>query len=1262
MSAIVAPDEEECFLLAILESADGLDLAEFCWFDSESSDGCYRAWDFQWPWYTCDDRYQIDQGGRATGKSVSIMMRCFAFPFAYPGQRMLLTAPELNHLSLLTGPIESRFLNTRLMKEMLPKGKGNGIRKQPHWECTFRNQTVLVSRLPNKDGKGVKGNHVLQIELDEAQDYPHAGWVEIADCLNTHLPDSRWRCHGVPRGVRDDFYEKTEGSDEDRQWTLHRPMAMNRPSWSDAERQDKIKQNGGSRQNTDYKRNIYGLHGDTTNSVFVLARLMDCVDTDAGSTYNTEVYANIRIEFERLPKPDPTMPQEEVNRIRQQVLLAFINLPGEHKSGYSQTVSSAGGGRAREVGAPKGYSAYWGGADIGVTNHPSEFLIFGQREGTDFLELLTRINLQRINTDDQMLVIQHLFEFYGPKLQAFTLDKSGVGQPIWDILSRHPLYAKRIFGYNFSEKVVVGFEDRELERGEEMIDIALKRNVIEAVTDYLRNDYVDQKKFRLPWDREILLEFQGQTYCCDDLVEVLTDRGWLRYDQMQPGDSAVGLNPDGTSDWTTVRAVHVFPAVPRQMLSMEHVKHSSLTTLDHRWYARRLGVNAPIEVVTSRELIPDLRPALRGSRWSGGRAAAQVLTDNRWRIPIAAAFQGAPKMPKYDDDFVELVAWFYTEGHWRSGHLIGFSQSESANPDHVLRIETLLQRMFGEGTRNAGRGRRHGRDWSVTTGACNQYRVLNRDARRLMASVVDPEKVVAPEFIAALTRRQLELFIDVSLFGDGCEFDRKGRVREFIQKHDGRTASFEMACALAGKATRTRRRCDGTLVVTVSNERYTNSTSAKREVVEYDGVVWCPETDTGNFLARRNGTVYFTGNTTQSTDGTPYGTRRVFGGGSFHCVDEETEIMTADGWRRYDEIEVGQDVLTMDMIAQTSAWTSLQGVHVFPEGPSELISMESQSHSSLTTANHRWPARSYDPHTRTYGPMRFRTTSELSKTDAVPVAVPHVGFPSEAVHADEFVELVAWFWTEGNMTKSNTNITQSTKSEDNVAQIRRALEKTFGPAGYATFGRGHRAEHIGESDGVWHECWDLSRGVVQFQLRRAAGERLRRLCPNRVPTPAFLRDLTAEQLDLFIETSEKGDGNHAAGSKARAFQHLRDDAQARMIEMACALAGIATSTRTYVRPASRSGTSTTVTLLTGRRGGYARPGKFRTVSDASGLVWCPNTIHGTWLARRRGQVYWTGNTLDAAKMVMAGKHLPPIEAMLNMIPKRKPVLDLFVGA
>jgi hypothetical protein len=496
MVALVEPDEEEKYLLAILDSADGIDLAEFAFHDPRNDDGCYRLYDYQWPWFSSQDMYQVDQGGRNLGKTERVKLRSAAHPFYHAGKGRLLTAPELNHLRPLTDEIEKILLGTRIVKEMMPSGKGAGIARQPHWQVRFKNGSTIISRLPNKDGKGVKGQHVVELEIDEAQDYPAAGWREVVETLNAGDPDAKWCCHGVSRGVRDSFFDKTQPKSG---WKVHRPMAMNRPSWTAEERNNKIVEYGGSRQAVDYKRNIYGEHGDASNSVFVLSKLMAVVDLDEGSTYNSDVYTCIKMELERFPNGAGTSDDE-----RAALIAGWIDVPGTHFHGYNQRVANT------QVGAPNGYSAYWGGMDVGVTNHPSEILIFGQRVGSEFLELLTRVHMQRINTDDQMLVVTRLFALYGDKLR-FGIDKTGVGFPLWDQLTRRP-FGGRIYGFGFSEKRVAGFEERDLAPGETQKDLARYRNVVEAATDWLRNDHVDTRRFRLPYDREVLIEFQGQSY------------------------------------------------------------------------------------------------------------------------------------------------------------------------------------------------------------------------------------------------------------------------------------------------------------------------------------------------------------------------------------------------------------------------------------------------------------------------------------------------------------------------------------------------------------------------------------------------------------------------------------------------------------------------------------------------------------------------------------------------------------------------------
>lgn len=147
--------EEECYLYAILSDPSGLDQAEFTWVDEESEDGCWRAWPFQWPWWRCQDKRQIDQAGRAIGKSEGLMARACAHGFVNPGAEMVITAPEGIHVDAICDRIETRLTETWLLSELVQGGR-NGINHRP-FKCRFKNGAVIFARIPQRTGQGVKG-------------------------------------------------------------------------------------------------------------------------------------------------------------------------------------------------------------------------------------------------------------------------------------------------------------------------------------------------------------------------------------------------------------------------------------------------------------------------------------------------------------------------------------------------------------------------------------------------------------------------------------------------------------------------------------------------------------------------------------------------------------------------------------------------------------------------------------------------------------------------------------------------------------------------------------------------------------------------------------------------------------------------------------------------------------------------------------------------------------------------------------------------
>lgn len=543
--------DEEAYLFAIMSDSSGLDQAEFLWHDlsvednkvcvvcgclqtsvhryeheklpmkemwvertDKTSSGCFRAWAYQWIWWRCSDAMQIDQSARSVGKSLSIKVRGCAFPFVHPGSEMLITAPELVHLEPIVGLIEQQMYSTWLYREMLMVGR-SGVTHRP-FQMNFRNGARIIGRIPQKDGKGVKGMHPIWLEQDEAQDYPHDGWVELRETLKRGHDDARWRAHGVTRGIRDDFFEHTDENNPDNQWTVHRWTAMQRPTWSDEERAEKISEYG-SRDDPDYRRNVTGQHGDATAPIFVTHQLMKNVDVDPLSEYNTDEYYKEVIKVEQL-------------NLLGQDMIQYLQLPMGHLN-YLGPLNERGKANPKAI--------YWVGMDVGYTVDPTEILVWVEykekpADRINKIKLLTRLSLIRMPIDEQLKAMLAVIDHYKPK--AYAMDKGGNGLPLYQQLQNYvervrtkdyeqvPPWVVQyeesltgaltlIKGYNFSSKLIVALDQTvNLDAiKDEITKQGMQRNAKDWATDVLRG-MVDAVQLQMPWDDTFLKEFQLGTY------------------------------------------------------------------------------------------------------------------------------------------------------------------------------------------------------------------------------------------------------------------------------------------------------------------------------------------------------------------------------------------------------------------------------------------------------------------------------------------------------------------------------------------------------------------------------------------------------------------------------------------------------------------------------------------------------------------------------------------------------------------------------
>lgn len=215
--------EEEAYLYAILSDESGLDICEFCWYDAEQPDGCFRAWPFQWKWWRSVYQQQIDQAARSVGKSLSIQVRAFAFPFLHPGQEMVITAPEGNHLDAITDNVETKFMNTRLGREMLVAGR-SGVKHRP-FHMNFANGSRIMGRIPQRDGKGVKGCRKFDSPVLTKAGYKPAQDITTDDyVLNGDL---RWvKVSRVIHDINDCYRVEGAGSFEEEVSCDHRFLGV----------------------------------------------------------------------------------------------------------------------------------------------------------------------------------------------------------------------------------------------------------------------------------------------------------------------------------------------------------------------------------------------------------------------------------------------------------------------------------------------------------------------------------------------------------------------------------------------------------------------------------------------------------------------------------------------------------------------------------------------------------------------------------------------------------------------------------------------------------------------------------------------------------------------------------------------------------------------------------------------------------------------------------------------------------------------------
>lgn len=323
----------------------------------------------------------------------------------------------------------------------------------------------------------------------------------------------------------------------------------------------------------------------------------------------------------------------------------------------------------------------------------------------------------------------------------------------------------------------------------------------------------------------------------------------------------------------------------------------------------------------------------------------------------------------------------------------------------------------------------------------------------------------------------------------------------------------------------------------------------------------------------------------------------------FQCVSEDTEILTSEGWRNYQEVKKGSSIKTFNI--KTQKIEDQKVVRVFKKNyQGVMYNLKNRIQDQLISPGHRVARKKF----QTDKKFVLEPIEEVIKLRS-PFIIPIAGSnPNrKAGVSDEQIKLMAWIISEGTIERPGqhrccyrVSIYQSKiKNKKYYEEIKSLLD--YFKLKYSEY-----------------EVASLGAKVARFRLNAESSRVIHKWFGTRENVhfiPEVLLNLSQEQSRLFLKTYLKADGSE--GCKISTGElGLLDDLQRLVVNCGYGFTVL-------VRQPTIGKKEIYILRIIRHPETYVQ--KVRKVKY-KGIIWCPHTKNETIIARRKGKVFITGNT------------------------------------
>lgn len=329
------------------------------------------------------------------------------------------------------------------------------------------------------------------------------------------------------------------------------------------------------------------------------------------------------------------------------------------------------------------------------------------------------------------------------------------------------------------------------------------------------------------------------------------------------------------------------------------------------------------------------------------------------------------------------------------------------------------------------------------------------------------------------------------------------------------------------------------------------------------------------------------------------------------CFDEETKLLSKNGWKGIDELNVGDFIYTINQKTLELELKEVDDLYRdFTNKP--MYSIKCQGFDALTTFDHRWFVK--NKRSQKY---EIRTTAGLNTNCAIPRTFPN-NYNPESKYEDWYISLIGWIITDGTYRRDRNQvmICQSLSYNERKCKIIEGLIKESGCCYRVNKVKYHRGE---PSEG----------DALHFWIKKDLAKRIIKQFPNKTISGSFISELSKRQQQLLFDAMILGDGSQNKDgyrfiAEKKYFQNIES------LMMLCQLLG---KRATY---SVRQGKYYDVYIQNSKRYKpftHVCQTKIKQ-EEYNGRVWCPHTENETVIAMRNGTSYVSMNTYTYDEMVV----------------------------